>query len=439
MNILAIIIPLLVLSFPLAFAESSNVGSIYWKQEIISPNSFVDIYVHDDDMNKKEYPNFADKFTITVWSDSSPGGLEIRVVENGVYSGIFKGSVFIADSGDTAQNRLVSMPGDVVYAKYLDFTTPNDISSEIISAAIVKIPGQNMNSLLDQIDHTFRISKSVEKVPSWIKNNAGWWADGTIDDESFVQGIQFLIKEGIMEIPATTQGTSSSNDIPSWIKNNAGWWAEGTIDDNSFVQGIQFLIKEGIMSITQAQESKQSVSSVSTSDDSVIASLEAELEKCSEIVKAYKRLDCEDPIDKAIILYNYQTNAEHFDLGPITYHWFGVGSEGNEFEITPTGQPILSVRMLAENTSSEITAINCTSPAICSYDVWDGSKSFKYSGMDFTSGQIVLNPGDSREFNILFGPNIGYGGTQFVYDSSKTYEFRINEPFGSFNVHLDLD
>ncbi len=87
-------------------------------------------------------------------------------------------------------------------------------------------------------------------VPSWIKNNAGWWADGTIDDASFVQGIQFLIKEGVLKIPPTTQGTgSSSNEIPSWIKNNAGWWADGTIDDASFVQGIQFLIKEGIMRI----------------------------------------------------------------------------------------------------------------------------------------------------------------------------------------------
>ncbi len=37
-------------------------------------------------------------------------------------------------------------------------------------------------------------------IPAWIKNNAGWWADGSIDDSSFVQGIQFLIKEGIMKI-----------------------------------------------------------------------------------------------------------------------------------------------------------------------------------------------------------------------------------------------
>ncbi len=41
---------------------------------------------------------------------------------------------------------------------------------------------------------------SSAKIPDWVKNNAGWWADGLIDDNSFVQGIQFLIKEGLMKI-----------------------------------------------------------------------------------------------------------------------------------------------------------------------------------------------------------------------------------------------
>jgi hypothetical protein len=35
-------------------------------------------------------------------------------------------------------------------------------------------------------------------IPDWIKKNAGWWADGSIDDDSFIQGIQFLIKEGLI-------------------------------------------------------------------------------------------------------------------------------------------------------------------------------------------------------------------------------------------------
>ncbi|MGB0725024.1 MAG: peptidase, partial [Nitrosopumilus sp.] len=47
----------------------------------------------------------------------------------------------------------------------------------------------------------------------------------------------------------TTQGTGSGNDVPSWVKNNAGWWADGTIDDDAFIQGIQFLIKEGILKV----------------------------------------------------------------------------------------------------------------------------------------------------------------------------------------------
>ena len=92
---------------------------------------------------------------------------------------------------------------------------------------------------------------SSTAIPSWIKNNAGWWAEGSIDDNSFVQGIQFLIEKGIMRIPSTTQGSSSgSNEIPPWIKNNAGWWADGSIDDESFVGGIQFLIEKGIMRIS---------------------------------------------------------------------------------------------------------------------------------------------------------------------------------------------
>ena len=102
-------------------------------------------------------------------------------------------------------------------------------------------------------------STANQKIPEWIKNNAGWWKAGSIDDNSFVQGIQYLIKEGIMKIPPTTQGTGTgSNQIPSWIKNNAGWWADGSIDDDSFIQGIQFLIKEGIMKIKQPTSSTPS-------------------------------------------------------------------------------------------------------------------------------------------------------------------------------------
>ena len=89
-----------------------------------------------------------------------------------------------------------------------------------------------------------------KEIPEWIRNNAKWWSEDAIDDKSFVSGIEYLIKNGVMSIPETQQGSDSpSDEIPSWIKNNAGWWANGQIDDDSFVSAIQFLIKEGIMKV----------------------------------------------------------------------------------------------------------------------------------------------------------------------------------------------
>jgi len=55
---------------------------------------------------------------------------------------------------------------------------------------------------------------TTKSIPGWIKSNAGWWADGKIDDDSFVQGIQFLIKEKIINIPLTSNSVTVSNEIP---------------------------------------------------------------------------------------------------------------------------------------------------------------------------------------------------------------------------------
>ena len=93
-------------------------------------------------------------------------------------------------------------------------------------------------------------SSSSSEIPDWIKNTAGWWADGQIDDGSFVSGVQWLISNGIMSIPPTEQGAGSDDAIPDWIKNTAGWWADGQIDDNSFVSGLQWLISNGIMKVS---------------------------------------------------------------------------------------------------------------------------------------------------------------------------------------------
>ena len=50
---------------------------------------------------------------------------------------------------------------------------------------------------------TINVGQAETSIPGWIKNNAGWWDDGQIDDSSFVSGIQWLISNNIMTIPPT--------------------------------------------------------------------------------------------------------------------------------------------------------------------------------------------------------------------------------------------
>ena len=92
-------------------------------------------------------------------------------------------------------------------------------------------------------------SQSVN-IPDWVKNNAKWWSNGEIDDNTFASGIEFMIKQGIISVPTTASGAQNENaTIPDWVRNNAAWWADGQIDDNTFASGIQFLVKEGIISV----------------------------------------------------------------------------------------------------------------------------------------------------------------------------------------------
>ena len=278
----------------------------------------------------------------------------------------------------------------------------------------------------------------AENVPEWVKNSAGWWADGVVSDGEFISGIEFLIKNNIIVVSSTQVSSDSEDSVPEWVKNSAGWWADGVVSDGEFVNSIQHLIKTGIISVSLTPETKQSTS-IQSSNDSKLSALEDVLENCSEITKAYDRLNCERSAKFNITAYDYKNNSQSYLVGPITFYWPGFEMDGNSFEITSTGQAMLRLRILVENTGSDQQeSLFCTGPAICNYDVWDGKKAYKYSGMDFTNGQVILKPGESKIFNMFFGPNIGGGGTTFEYNSVNDYYFRINEPYGNSSIPLNL-
>ena len=166
---------------------------------------------------------------------------EIGEPENNVIVNSWKYSTISDENGLTDWLRFLPSPYDKPY------------DAEIIlpdQKTITVYPFLVFSGERKTIELKIKNNSILPEIPNWIRNNAGWWAEEQIDDKSFVEGIQYLMKEGIMKIPQTTQGEDTGpNVIPGWIKNNAGWWANGDIDDTSFVEGIQFLIKKGILII----------------------------------------------------------------------------------------------------------------------------------------------------------------------------------------------
>jgi len=133
------------------------------------------------------------------------------------------------------------------------------------------------------------------KVPQWFKSNADFWSKDLIDDETFSNGIKFLINEKIMDIPnlkefqpepklhfieaekgsqhyidrynndefyrdwfdtnypefTIEEAVGYTNDlvIPDWVKTNAEMWTDDQISDKEFVTGIQYLLEQGIIMV----------------------------------------------------------------------------------------------------------------------------------------------------------------------------------------------
>jgi len=157
--------------------------------------------------------------------------------------------------------------GEIVLWKNIDSTAhtvtsgnPVEGKSDYFDSGIIP-PGNNFSQKFDDMGkfqyycelHPWMlgiISVNDSKIPTWIKNNAGWWSDGTIDDNSFITGLEYLIKNNILIISSQTNSFDSNDSkIPTWIKNNAGWWSDGTIDDESFLIGIEWLISNGVIGI----------------------------------------------------------------------------------------------------------------------------------------------------------------------------------------------
>jgi len=92
-------------------------------------------------------------------------------------------------------------------------------------------------------------TSSDEQLPSWLKSNAKWWASGQLNDIEFASGIKFLIEKDLITISNNEISQTASSEIqtPHWVKNTAGWWADGLVSDTEFVTGLEHLVNTGVI------------------------------------------------------------------------------------------------------------------------------------------------------------------------------------------------
>ena len=100
-----------------------------------------------------------------------------------------------------------------------------------------------------QFSTKFIPDESTVNIPEWIKNVGNYWCNGEIDDVEFVNAVQYLIKNDIIELKNEKSDTLYSNQVPEWVKNNACWWSEDKIPDIDFIFGIEYLVNIGIIRV----------------------------------------------------------------------------------------------------------------------------------------------------------------------------------------------
>jgi len=52
---------------------------------------------------------------------------------------------------------------------------------------------------------------------------------------------------GVLGFSITASATNTS--VPDWVKNNAKWWSEGSITETDYIKSLEFLITQGIIQI----------------------------------------------------------------------------------------------------------------------------------------------------------------------------------------------
>lgn len=204
-----------------------NVGTLQFSKEDLLSDEFVTIHVVDPDMNLN--PESLDRLPVQIFSDSDVSGIEVDAVETSESSGLFMANVFLSQTLPSSANRLYSIPGDKIFAKYEDNTLPKPYS--ISDHLEIEISTQ-LNSSINPVERLENTSISFSdsfgnELDSHLSGNPIQIVGTITNDNSFKQKFVYIFQ------------VKNSNDLVEYIS-----WIQSEI------------IPEQILSVSQSWKPK---------------------------------------------------------------------------------------------------------------------------------------------------------------------------------------
>ncbi len=219
-----------------------NLGTIDFSSEVFFSDDSAVVRVVDLDMNLN--PEALDSIPIQLFSDSDLGGIEVTATETSESSGAFVATISFSQTLPSSGNRLYSLPGDTIFAKYDDHTLPKpySISDNLEVQALAKV-----DSSIPPIERIKNTSISLadslgNEMQSFSTNNQLQIVGTITNEQDFAQKFVFIfqVKDeiGTVESIAWIQGELSSQqslDVSqSWIPKRSGNYEIETFVWDSF-------------------------------------------------------------------------------------------------------------------------------------------------------------------------------------------------------------
>jgi len=220
---------------------SWNLGTINFADDLFFLENSALVRVVDLDMNLN--PEALDNLTIQLYSDSDVAGIEVNAVETSESSGAFTATISLSQNSPSSGNRLYSIPGDAIFAKYDDYTLPKPYTKsdnlEIQTVARV----DSSTPPMERIENSpITFSGSLGNPLESFSENTQMQIVGTIKNEQefkqkFVYFFQVKNDQNYVESLSWVQGEISPNQIldvsQSWVPKESGKYHVETFVWNS--------------------------------------------------------------------------------------------------------------------------------------------------------------------------------------------------------------